>query len=131
MTEPVARRRMLAGWPLRTVGTVLSMLVLACWIGWTTRTLVALQHRRIVSVSLSTLVQDFVAAEARSPRSGDASTVRTRTYLAAVDRAVSDLGRDGTVVLVSEATLGRSVPDATALVRREILKSGEVQGAAR
>jgi hypothetical protein len=131
MTEPVARRRTLAGWPLRTVGVVLLMLALAVWIGWATRTLIALQHRRIVSVSLATLVQDFVAAEARSPQSGDASTARTRAYLAAVDRAVSELGRDGTVVLVSEATLGRSVPDATTAVRREILKAGEVQGDAR
>lgn len=113
-------RRTIAGWPLASViGTVL-LVACSCWMIWATRTLVTLQHRRIVSVSLAALVQDFVAAEARAGRTSEGSASRTTAYLAAMDRAVKGLGREGDVVLVSEATLGRTVPDRTAEVRARI-----------
>lgn len=131
MTELLAGRRAIAGWSPRVLLAALLVLALGCWIGWATRTLLTLRDRRIVSVSLQALVQDFVASEARTPGSGDVSAARTRAYLASVDRAVSALGRDGTVVLVSEATLGRSVPDATGAVRRAIAQNGEPRDANR
>ena len=131
MTEPLVGRRTTAGWSPRVVAAALLVLALGCWIGWATRTLLTLRDRRIVSVSLQALVQDFVASEARAPGSGDTSAARTRAYLASVDRAVSDLSRDGTVVLVSEATLGRSVPDATGAVRRAIAQIQEPRDVAR
>lgn len=131
MTEPLAGRGTIAGWSPRVLLAGLLAIALGCWIVWATRTLLTLRDRRIVSVSLQALVQDFVSAEARTPGSGDASAARTRAYLASADRAVTALGRDGTVVLVSEATLGRSVPDATATVRRAIARDQEPRDAGR
>lgn len=125
MTKPRPQSWTIAGWRPGVLLAALLILALACWMVWATRTLITLRERRIVSVSLSTLVRDFVTSEARAPQSGDAAAARTRAYLAAVDRAVSDLGRDGTVVLVSEATLGRSAPDMTGAVRRDISRTNE------
>ena len=122
---------MIGGARPRVLFVALLVLALACWMVWSTRTLITLRERRIVSVSLSTLIRDFVTAEARAPQSGEPSAARTRAYLAAVDRAVSDLGRDGTVVLVSEATLGRSVADMTGAVRRDIARAGEARDGGR
>ena len=93
------------------------------WAAWATRTLVALEQRQIVSVSLSRLVEDFVAAEARNGGTPDEAAKRTGAYLAAINQAVADLGRDGTTVLVSEATLGRSVEDRTAEVRARVARA--------
>ena len=131
MTELRKPEPVVAGGPVR--GGLIAVLAIAVagWMIWATRTLIVLRERRIVSVSLSSLVRDFVAAEARAPQAGEASAARTRAYLAAVDHAVSALGRDGTVVLVSEATLGRSVPDATGMVRREIARTNEARDAGR
>lgn len=131
MTELPKPEPVVAGWPVRGILIAVLAIAVAGWIVWATRTLITLRERRIVSVSLSSLVQDFVAAEARAPQAGEAAAARTRAYLAAVDRTVSALGRDGTIVLVSEATLGRSVPDATGTVRREIARMNEVRDAGR
>ena len=126
MAERIARPMMtLAGWPLVRVGTAALLLAALVWAAWATRTLVELRERRIVSVSLSRLVEDFVAAEARNGGSPEDAAKRTGAYLGAVNRAVTDLARDGTTVLVSEATLGRSVPDRTAQVRAAVSRSTE------
>lgn len=121
MAEPLPwRRRTIAGWPIPAIVTTLALVALACWITWATRTLIEVRARRIVSVSLSAMVEEFVTSEARARRAPAESAVRTRVYLAAIDQAVTDLGRDGTLVLVSEATLGRSAPDRTKEVRRRV-----------
>ena len=126
MAERIARPMMtLAGWPLVRVGTAALLLAALVWAAWATRTLVELRERRIVSVSLSRLVEDFVAAEARNGGSREDAAKRTGAYLGAVNRAVTNLARDGTTVLVSEATLGRSVPDRTAQVRAAVSRSTE------
>ena len=90
-----------------------------------TRSLVEVRSRHIVSVSLSRLVEDFVASEARGGGTPDQSAKRTAVYLTAINQAVSNLGQDGTTVLVSEATLGRSVPDRTELVRARVRQAVE------
>jgi hypothetical protein len=128
MAEPAAYKdRTIAGWPLVRViaaGLLIGSLV---WAAWMTRTVVDLQQRRIVSVSLSRLVEDFVAAEARNGGTPEQSANRTASYLAAVNKAVAELGQGGTTVLVSEATLGRSVDDRTADVRARVARAVEAE----
>lgn len=93
------------------------LLVIAClWAAWTTRELMALKQRHIVSVSLGALVHNFVASEARSGVSQDQAAVRTTTYIRAAQAAVESLRDQGNIVLVSEAVVGGSVPDMTAAV---------------
>ena len=123
--------RTFAGWPLARVAGAALVVVALLWAVWATRTLIELQQRRIVSVSLSRLIEDFVAAEARNGGSPDESAKRTSAYLAAVNRAVADLSRHGTTVLVSEATLGRSVPDSTEEIRAAVRHAEEAGRAQR
>lgn len=128
MIEPAARKlHMIAGWPLARVIAALLLTSALVWAAWMTRTLVELQQRRIVSVSLSRLVEDFVAAEARNGGTPDQSASRTASYLAAVNKAVSELGKGGTTVLVSEATLGRSVDDRTADIGAQVARAMEAE----
>lgn len=120
--HPPAARRTIAGWPLGQLLMAMAMLAALLWAAWATRALLDLSHRQIVSVSLSTLVGDFVAAEARNGGSPEQTTRRTATYLAAVNQAIGALGAGGTTVIVSEATLGKSVPDRTEEVRADVMR---------
>ena len=127
MSDPTPRilDRTIAGWSLQTILIGFLLIATTLWGAWVTRTLVEVRSRHIVSVSLSRLVEDFVASEARGGGTPDQSAKRTAIYLAAINQAVSNLGQDGTTVLVSEATLGRSVPDRTELVRARVRQAVE------
>jgi len=128
MAEPAAyKHRTIAGWPLVRVIAAVLLIGSLVWAAWMTRTVVELQQRRIVSVSLSRLVEDFVAAEARNGGTPEQSASRTANYLAAVNKAVAELGQGGTTVLVSEATLGRSVDDRTVDVRARVALAMEAE----
>lgn len=96
------------------------MAVLLLWAAWATRELLALKERRVVSVSLATMVQDFVASEARRGASQQDAAARTRAYLGAIDAAMRAISEDGTTILVSEAVLGNSVPDVTTTVMKAV-----------
>lgn len=127
MSDPTPRilDRTLAGWSVQTILIGILLIAASLWGAWVTRTLVEVRSRHIVSVSLSRLVEDFVASEARGGGTPDQSAKRTAVYLAAFNQAVSNLGEDGATVLVSEATLGRSVPDRTELVRARVRQAVE------
>jgi len=114
-TDPVATRR-IAGFTPRDLSVLVAFLLLTIWAIWATREVVELKERRIVSVSLSKIITDFVAAESRNGSSPETATARTRAYLAATDEAMQALSRGGRTVLVSEAVVGDSVPDMTAAV---------------
>lgn len=120
-----AARRTVAGWPIGYVVVTFVALASLLWAVWATRLLLDLSKRQIVSVSLSTLVGDFIAAESRNGGTPEQTAGRTAAYLAAVNQAVSAIGADGTTVIVTEATLGKTVPDRTELVRAEVKRALE------
>lgn len=104
------------GFAPRDLGVLVAFLVLTIWSIWATRELLELKERRIVSVSLSKIITDFVAAESRNGASPETAAARTRAYLAATDAAMRSLSKGGATVLVSEAVVGNSVPDMTGAV---------------
>jgi Type-F conjugative transfer system protein (TrbI_Ftype) len=106
----------LLGFTPRDLAIVAAFLVLVVWAFWATRELLELRDRRIVSVSLSTIIKNFVASEARNGSSPEQAAARTRAYLVATDAAMQSLSRSGATVLVSEAVVGNSVPDMTGAV---------------
>jgi len=122
---PAPAPRTIAGWPVVHVAVTILVLASLLWATWATRLLLNVSKRQIVSVSLSTLVGDFVAAESRNGGTPEQTASRTAKYLAAVNRSVGALGADGTTILVTEATLGKSVPDRTAQVRAEVQRTLE------
>ena len=113
--DPAAARR-IAGFTPRDLLVLVAFLLLTIWAIWATREVLELKERRIVSVSLSKIITDFVAAESRNGSSPETATARTRAYLAATDEAMRLLSQGGRTVLVSEAVVGNSVPDMTAAV---------------
>ena len=130
----VAHPRPFAGFAARDLALVVAFLLLTLWASWATRELLALRQARIVSVSLATLVRDFVSSEARVASSPEAAAAHTSAYLAAVNAAMRDLTDDGATVLVSEAVVGNSVPDLTtqvaAAVRAQMATTSAAAGGA-
>lgn len=112
--------RLFAGLPVSTIVLGGITLVLLLWATWATRELLAMRSHRTVSVSLSSLVRDFIAVEARSGLPADASAARTRAYIAAIGAGVKALSDDGNTVLVSEAVLGNSVTDVTPALKAAV-----------
>ena len=106
--------------PARFAGLTYSQLALmaaalaaAIWGLWVTSKILALDDRRVVSVRLAAIVNDFVTAEARSGTPPDQLTARTRAFMGALDSVLKKRAADGQVVLVGEAVVAASVPDVT------------------
>ena len=106
--------------PARFAGLTYSQLVLMAvalaagiWGMWATAKIFALEDRRVVSVRLAAIVNDFVTAEARSGTPPDQLTARTRAFMGALDSVLKKRAADGQVVLVGEAVVAASVPDVT------------------
>ena len=112
--------RSFAGLSMRELLVVAGFLVMLLWAAWATRELLELRERRIVSVSLSTIIKDFVVAESRNGSAPEVAAARTKAYLAATDAAMQSLSRSGATVLVSEAVVGNSVPDMTGAVANAV-----------
>ena len=112
--------RTFAGLPIPTLVLAAMMLVLALVSAWQVREILALRSHRIVSVSLATLVNNYIATEAHNGGTPEIVAMRTKLYLAATQAAIRTLTDQGTTVLVSEAVAGNSVPDVTPAVKADI-----------
>ena len=112
--------RTFAGLPVPTLVLAGLVLLLALLSVWQTQQILALRSHRIVSVSLATIVRDFIAAEARNGGSPETAAVRTKLYLAATQSAIRGLTDQGATVVVSEAVVGNSVPDVTTAVKADV-----------
>ncbi len=102
-----------AGLTYSQLGLMAVALAAAIWGMWATAKIFALEDRRVVSVRLAAIVNDFVTAEARSGTPPDQLTARTRTFMTALDSVLKKRAADGQVVLVGEAVVAASVPDVT------------------
>lgn len=109
-----------AGLPVATIVLGAIVLLLALLSAWQTREILALRSHRMVSVSLATLVRDYIGSEAKNTGSPEVTALRTKLYLAATQSAIHDLTASGTTVLVSEAVAGDSVPDVTNSIKGAI-----------
>ena len=102
-----------AGLTYAQLGLMAAALAAAIWGMWATAKIFALEDRRVVSVRLAAIVNDFVTAEARSGTPPDQLTTRTRAFMTALDSVLKKRAGDGQVVLVGEAVVAASVPDVT------------------
>jgi hypothetical protein len=111
----VARRasRRFAGLSYAQLCTGALVLSAAIWAMWATNKIIALEDRRVVSVRLALIVNDYVAGEARSGTPPDRLEARTRAFMGALDAVLKKRAASGEVVLVGEAVIASSVPDVT------------------
>ncbi len=117
---PTARRRGFAGfsWGQMLGGTTLVAALV--WGGWATRELMILKERRIVSISLAGMANDFIMAEARSGASPEQVDSDTRHFMSAMQRTLQDRAAAGETIVVSEAVVAASMPDITPDVRAAV-----------
>lgn len=94
----------------------------AIWGMWATSKIFALEDRRVVSVRLAAIVNDFVTSEARSGTPPDQLPARTKAFMMALDVVLKKRAADGQVVLVGEAVVASSVPDVTKEVVADLAK---------
>ncbi|PHR13020.1 MAG: hypothetical protein COA41_18740 [Sphingopyxis sp.] len=109
------------------IAAVLAIAAALLWVTWVSRELTE-PRQEIVTVRLAETIAAFVDAEARETRDPETSQARVLAFLKASERAVTDMGTDGRVVLVGEAVLAGSAPDATDELRTRIasqLEQGE------
>lgn len=125
-----AQPRTFAGFLVRDLVLFAAGIIITLWAVWATTVLLELRQRRIVSVSLTSIIKEFVAAESRNGASPDVAAARTKAYLAATDAAMQSLSEGGATVLVSEAVVGNSVPDMTAAVSAAVKAHMAQQSAA-
>ena len=115
-SSPLAARRAqrrFAGLTYAQLGIGVLILGAAIWAMWASAKIIALEDRRVVSVRLASIVNDFVAAEARSGTAPDQLETRTRAFMGALDSVLKKRAAGGEVVLVGEAVIASSVPDVT------------------
>ena len=118
----VRPKRRFAGF---TYGQLLAgMLILAAtiWGMWATSKIFALDDRRVVSVRLAAIVNDFVTSEARSGTPPEQLAARTKAFMLALDTVLKARAAEGQVVLVGEAVVASSVPDVTTEVVSDLSK---------
>lgn len=108
-----------ADWKL--AGLIGATVVAGLWGAWVTRELLnAPATPTFVRVQLSSMIGEYVTAQARSPSPPDVVTAETKAFMGAVQRNLEARGARGQVVLVGEAVLAGNVPDVTMAVRREV-----------
>ena len=104
---------------LLRIAAVLAITAALLWAAWVSRELTE-PRQEIVTVRLAETIAAFVDAEAREARDPETSQARVLAFLQASERAVTDMGTDGRVVLVGEAVLAGDAPDATDELRMRI-----------
>ena len=137
------RRRVPRNLGLVPVALVVALVGTGLWGAWVTKELLADSALPpIAKVQLSTIVGEYVQAQARSATPPDQVTAETRAFMAEIERNLKARGAGGQIVLVGEAVLAGEVPDITADLRREIYArvkmpqpaaadAGDVMGAMR
>jgi len=105
---------------VRHVATTAALLGALGWAGWTTRCLLEVRDRQVVTVQLSRLMKDYVEAEARGGQTPQAMRAGVAAYLTAVEASVAALAKSGRTVLVAEAVVSGGGKDMTEVVRADV-----------
>jgi len=93
---------------------------IALWAFWVTGKVERISERRIVAVSLSGMVGDFLRTEARSGNSTQQVEADTARFMALMQAVLGERAQRGETVIVGEAVIASSAPDITAEVRGEV-----------
>src|SRR3546814_14289436 len=90
---------------------------------WVTRELVKPRQDRIVAARLSSIVGDYVQAQARSASPPAQVEAEMRKFMESLDSELAHRAKKGEVVLVGEAVLTKNVPDITDTLRDAVYAS--------
>lgn len=103
------------------------LLVAAVWAMWVTKALLMPRAEPIVSARLSSIVGDYVQAQARSSASPAQVEAEMRKFMATLDGELQRRSAKGQIVLVGEAVLTKNVPDITESLKSAVYAAGVVR----
>lgn len=116
-----AAQRKVMGW--MPVAIVAGLVGLGLWGSWVTKNVIdGPDMPPMARVQLSSIVGEYVQAQARSSSPPELVTSETKAFMGEIERNLKARGAKGQVVFVGEAVLTANVPDITAELRREIYK---------
>lgn len=105
----------------RVAGIIGLSVAIGLWGAWVTREVIRPEATpRFVRVQLSSMIGEYVSAQARTQTPPNTVTAQTKAFMRAVQRNLEARGAQGQIVLVGEAVLAGDVPDVTQAVRREV-----------
>ena len=108
---------------LLPIGVVAGLVGVGLWGAWVTKNVVdGANLPPIARAQLSSLVGEYVQAQARSATPPEQVTTETKAFMGEIEANLKARGAKGQVVLVGEAVLTDNVPDITAELRREVYK---------
>ena len=107
-------------WGQLLLGAVLMAMIV--WGFWITRQVDRMGDRRIVAMSLSGMVNDFIATEARSGNGPEQVQNDTKRFMILMQQVLGERAKRGETVIVGEAVVAGSAPDITAEIRGEVGK---------
>ncbi len=103
------------------VAATSALVGLGLWGAWVTRELTTVTDAPQISrIQLSSMVGEYVQAQARSATPPEQVTAETKAFMSEIERNLKARGAKGQIVLVGEAVLAGDVPDITAEVRRQV-----------
>ena len=102
----------------------LILLIAVVWGMWVTKTLVTPKQDHIVSARLSSIVGEYVQAQARSTSPPAQVEAEMRGFMASLDKELQRRSASGQIVLVGEAVLTKNVPDITDSLKSAVYASG-------
>src|SRR3546814_14988798 len=108
-----AKRAIFGGFTRLQMLVGLMVLGVLVWGMWVTKILVTPKQESIVSARLSTIVGEYVQAQARSASPPAQVEAAMRKFMASLDDELQRRGSSGQIVLVGEAVLTKNVPDLT------------------
>lgn len=120
----VARRTFFAGFSRLQCLIGLMALGAIVWGMWVTKALVTPHPDHIVSARLSSIVGEYVQAQARSASPPAQVEAEMRNFMASLDKELQRRSAGGQIVLVGEAVLTRNVPDITDSLKQAVYASG-------
>jgi len=118
------KRLSFAGFTRWQIVTGLLVLGALIWSMWVTKLLVLPKQDQIVSARLSSIVGEYVQAQARSASPPAQVEAEMRKFMASLDRELERRSSGGQIVLVGEAVLTKNVPDITDKLKEAVYASG-------
>ena len=119
-----ARRRSFAGLSRMQLLAAVMLLIAAVWAMWVTKAMLTPKPEPIVSARLSSIVGDYVQAQARSAAPPAQVEAEMRKFMATLDGELQRRSEKGQIVLVGEAVLTRNVPDITESLKSAVYAAG-------
>lgn len=119
-----AKRAIFGGFTRLQMLMGLMVLAALVWGMWVTKLLVTPTQDHIVSARLSTIVGEYVQAQARSASPPAQVEAEMRKFMASLDTELQRRSANGQIVLVGEAVLTKNVPDITDKLRHAVYASG-------